>query len=148
MTATAFRDLSAILNKAGSPAAGALVVPNGKKGAALDPQVTAQALSAIRGVLTHDEWTTLMPVFSKHCPTQAQAEPEQDEPEAQAEQTQPEHLPDLPEEVRVDVEDSDFMPPADEAVASLNPEPETKPDPEPEQDVQSCIDEDGDFIPD
>ena len=144
MTATAFRDLSAILNKAGSPAAGTLVVPNGKKGAALDPQVTAQTLSAIRGVLTHDEWTTLMPVFSRHCPTQAepQPEPEQTQPETEA---QAEPLPNLPEEVAVDVEDSDFMPPADEAVASL-----TQPDhqPEPEQGVQSCIDEDGDFIPD
>ena len=142
MTATAFRDLSAILNKAGSPAAGALVVPNGKKGAALDPQVTAQTLSAIRGVLTHDEWTTLMPVFSRHCPTQAQPEPEQDEPEAQAEP-----LPEPPEEVRVDVEDSDFMP---EPQPEPEPEPETKPEPqpEPEQGVQSCIDEDGDFIPD
>lgn len=152
LTATAFRDLSAILNKAGSPAAGALVVPNGKKGAALDPQVTAQTLSAIRGVLTHEEWQTLMPVFGRHCPTQAWseeaaaesalAEPEQDEPEAQAE---PQPLPEPPEEVRVDVEESDVMPPADEAVASLTkPEPE----PQPEQGVQSCIDEDGDFIPD
>ena len=144
MTATAFRDLSAILNKAGSPAAPALTVPNGKKGAALDPQVTAQTLSSIRGVLTHDEWTTLMPVFGRHCPTQAQP--------AQAEQTQPdtlpEPLPDLPEEVAVDVEESDVMPPADEAVASLNPEPQPEPQPEPEQGVQSCIDEDGDFIPD
>ena len=136
LTATAFRDLSAILNKAGSVAAQALTVPNGKKGAALDPQVTAQTLSAIRGVLTHDEWTTLMPVFSRHCPTQAQPEPEQDEPEAQAEP-----LPDLPEEVRVDVEDSDFMP-----EPQPEPEPETKS--KPESDVQSCIDEDGDFIPD
>ena len=143
LTATAFRDLKQILDKAGSPAAGALVVPNGKKGAALDPQVTAQTLSAIRGVLTHDEWTTLMPVFGRHCPTQTQ--PEQDEPEAQAEQTQSEALPDLPEEVRVDVEDSDFMP-----EPQPEPEPETKPEPqsEPEQGVQSCIDEDGDFIPD
>ena len=144
MTATAFRDLSAILNKAGSPAAPALSVPNGKKGAALDPQVTAQTLSAIRGVLTHDEWTTLMPVFGRHCPTQAQ--PEQDEPEAQAE---PQPLPNLPEEVAVDVDEAEVMPPADEAVASLtqpDPQPETKP--EPEQGVQSCIDEDGDFIPD
>ena len=149
MTATAFRDLSAILNKAGSPAAPALTVPNGKKGAALDPQVTAQTLGALRPVLTHEEWTALIPVFGKHCPTQAQAEP-QSEPE----QTQPDALPDLPEEVAVDVEDSDFMPPADEAVASLNPEPQPEPqpdpepEPEPEQDVQSCIDEDGDFIPD
>lgn len=150
LTATAFRDLSAILNKAGSPAASALTVPNGKKGAALDPQVTAQALSAIRPVLTHDEWQTLMPVFSKHCPTQAQPaqaepQPEPDEPEAQAEQTQPETLPEPPEEVRVDIEDSDFMP-----EPQPEPEPETKPDPEPEteQGVQSCIDEDGDFIPD
>ena len=149
LTATAFRDLSAILNKAGSPAAGALVVPNGKKGAALDPQVTAQTLSAIRGVLTHDEWQTLMPVFGRHCPTQP--EPEQDEPEeAQAE---PQPLPEPPEEVTVDVEETETMPPEDEAVASLNPEPEQTqhgPEPEPEQksDVQSCIDEDGDFIPD
>ena len=143
MTATAFRDLSAILNKAGSPAAGALVVPNGKKGAALDPQVTAQTLGALRPVLTHEEWQTLMPVFGRHCPTQAQPEPEQDEPE----QTQAEPLPEPPEEVQVDVEDSDFMPPADEAVASLNPETEQI-QPEPEQGVQSCIDEDGDFIPD
>ena len=144
MTATAFRDLSAILNKAGSPAAPALTVPNGKKGAALDPQVTARTLSAIRGVLTHDEWTVLMPVFGRHCPTQpAQAEP-QSEPEAQAE-SQP--LPDLPEEVAVDVEETETMPPEDEAVASLTqPEPEQKS--EPEQGVQSCIDEDGDFIPD
>ena len=147
LTATAFRDLSAILNKAGSPAAGALVVPNGKKGAALDPQVTAQTLSAIRGVLTHDEWTTLLPVFSRHCPTQTQ--PEQDEPEAQAEPQPEQTLPDLPEEVTVDVEESDVMPPADEAVASLTqPESEAKPEPEPEQGVQSCVDEDGDFIPD
>ena len=150
LTATAFRDLSAILNKAGSPAAGALTVPNGKKGAALDPQVTASTLGALRPVLTHEEWQTLMPVFSRHCPTQAQ--PEQDEPE----QTQPEQaefLPEPPEEVRVDVEESDVMPPADEAVASLTqPESEAKPEPEPEpetkSDVQSCIDEDGDFIPD
>ena len=144
MTATAFRDLKQILDKAGSPAAPALTVPNGKKGAALDPQVTAQTLSAIRGVLTHDEWQTLMPVFSRHCPTQAQPEPEQDEPEAQAE---PQPLPEPPEEVRVDVEDSDFMP-----EPQPEPEPETKPEPEPqsepEQGVQSCIDEDGDFIPD
>ena len=154
MTATAFRDLSAILNKAGSPAAGALTVPNGKKGAALDPQVTASTLAALRGVLTHDEWTTLMPVFGRHCPAQAQpaqAEP-QPEPDTEPEQTQPDTLPDLPEEVRVDVEDSDVMPPADEAVASLNPEPqpepEAKPEPEVKSDVQSCIDEDGDFIPD
>ena len=156
MTATAFRDLSSILNKAGSPAAQALTVPNGKKGAALDPQVTTSTLSAVCGVLTHDEWQTLLPVLVKYCPTQPriQAQPEQDEPEeAQAEQT----LPEPPEEVQVDVEESDVMPPADEAVASLNPEPEqtqpepeTKPEPEPqpEQDVQSCIDEDGDFIPD
>ena len=150
MTATAFRDLSAILNKAGSPAAGVLTVPNGKKGAALDPQVTAQTLGALRPVLTHEEWTTLMPVFGRHCPTQAQ--PAQAEPQSEPEQTQPETeaqaepLPDLPEEVTVDVEESDVMPPADEAVASLNPEPEQKP--EPEQGVQSCIDEDGDFIPD
>ena len=98
MTATAFRDLKQILDKAGSPAAPALSVPNGKKGAALDPQVTAQTLGALRPVLTHDEWTALMPVFGRHCPTQ--------------------------------------------------PEPETKPDPEPQPEVQSCIDEDGDFIPD
>lgn len=139
LTATAFRDLSAILNKAGSPAASALVVPNGKKGAALDPQVTASTLGALCSVLTHDEWQTLMPVLIKHCPTQAQPEPEQDEPEAQAEQT----LPDLPEEVRVDVEDSDFMP-----EPQPEPEPETKSEPKTEQGVQSCIDEDGDFIPD
>lgn len=143
LTATAFRDLSAILNKAGSPAASALTVPNGKKGAALDPQVTASTLGALRPVLTHEEWMAMMPVFSRHCPTQAQPEPEaQAEPQPEPEQT----LPDLPEEVTVDVEDSDFMPPADEAVASLNPEPDTKP--EPEQGVQSCIDEDGDFVPD
>lgn len=149
LTATAFRDLSAILNKAGSPAASALTVPNGKKGAALDPQVTEQALSAICGHLTNNEWQTLMPVLIKHCPTRAQ--PEQDEPE----EAQAEPLPEPPEEVRVDVEDSDFMPPADEAVASLtqpDPQPETKPEPdtepETEQGVQSCIDEDGDFIPD
>ena len=148
LTATAFRDLSAILNKAGSPAAPALTVPSGKKGAALDPQVTAQTLSALRPVLTHDEWTTLMPVFSRHCP--AQTQPEQDEPEAQAEpepkQDEPEQtLPDPPEEVTVDVEETETMPPEDEAVASLTqPEPE----PETEQGVQSCIDEDGDFIPD
>ena len=154
MTATAFRDLSAILNKAGSPAAGALVVPNGKKGAALDPQVTAQTLSAIRGVLTHEEWQTLMPVFGRHCPVSpAQAEPQPEPEQTQTEQTQPSTLPDLPEEVAVDVEETEVMPPADEAVASLNPEPEqTQPEPEPqpkpEQDVQSCIDEDGDFVPD
>ena len=157
MTATAFRDLKQILDKAGSPAAPALSVPNGKKGAALDPQVTASTLAALRPVLTHDEWTALMPVFGRHCPTQAQPEPEQDEPE----QTQ------------VDVEDSAVMSPEDEAVASLlqpealpeppeevtvdmpeqtQPEPEPQhepqPEPQPEQDVQSCIDEDGDFIPD
>lgn len=149
MTATAFRDLSAILNKAGSPAAGALVVPNGKKGAALDQQVTEQALSAICGALTHDEWQTLLPVLAKYCPTQPrlkQDEPEQDEPEAQAE---PQPLPDPPEEVTVDVEETETMPPEDEAVASLTqPEPEPQPEPQPEQGVQSCIDEDGDFIPD
>jgi len=159
LTATAFRDLKQILDKAGSPAASALTVPNGKKGAALDPQVTASTLSAVCGVLTHDEWQTLMPVLIRHCPTQAQpepeTEPEQTQPEAQAEQT----LPEPPKEVQVDVEDSDFMPPADEAVASLTqpdpqPEPEAKPEPQPEpetkpeQDVQSCIDEDGDFVPD
>ena len=150
LTATAFRDLSTILNKAGSPAAGALVVPNGKKGAALDPQVTTSTLSAVCGVLTHDEWQTLLPVLIKHCPTQAQPEPEQDEPE----QTQQDTLPEPPEEVTVDVEETEVMPPADEAVASLNPEPqpepepETKPESELEQDVQSCIDEDGDFVPD
>ena len=138
LTATAFRDLKQILDKAGSPAAPALTVPSGKKGAALDSQVTASTLGALRPVLTHEEWTTLMPVFGRHCPTQAQ--PEQDEPEAQAE-SQP--LPDLPEEVAVDVEETEVMPPADEAVASL-----TQPDPQPEQGVQSCIDEDGDFIPD
>ena len=151
LTATAFRDLSAILNKAGSPAAPALSVPNGKKGAALDPQVTVSTLAALRPVLTHDEWTVLMPVFGRHCPTQAQpaqAEP-QPEPDTEPEQTQPDTLPDLPEEVTVDVEESDFMPPADEAVASLTqPEPEPKPEPEIKSDVQSCIDEDGDFIPD
>ena len=157
MTATAFRDLSAILNKAGSPAASALTVPNGKKGAALDPQITAQTLSAVCGHLTPAEWQTLMPVLIKHCPTQAQ--PEQDEPEEAQAEPQPEQdtLPEPPEEVQVDVEDSDLMPPADEAVASLtqpDPQPEAKPEPEPqpepetEQDVQSCIDEDGDFIPD
>lgn len=148
MTATAFRDLSAILNKAGSPAARALTVPNGKKGAALDPQVTASTLSAVCGRLTNDEWQTLMPVLIKHCPAQAQP--------AQAEQTQQDTLPEPPEEVTVDVEDSDFMPPADEAVASLTqPEPEAEPEQtqpetksEPEQGVQSCIDEDGDFVPD
>ena len=150
LTATAFRDLSAILNKAGSPAAPALSVPNGKKGAALDPQVTAQTLSAIRGVLTHDEWTTLMPVFSRHCPVSPAPapEPEQTQPEPEA---QAEPLPELPEEVRVDVEESDVMPPADEAVASLtqpDPQPEPEPEPEVKSDVQSCIDEDGDFIPD
>ena len=152
LTATAFRDLSAILNKAGSPAAGALVVPNGKKGAALDPQVTASTLVALCPVLTPEERQTLMPVLIMHCPTQALPEPEQDEPEeAQAEQT----LPEPPEEVQVDVEETEVMPPADEAVASLTqPEPETKPEPEPEpepetkSDVQSCIDEDGDFVPD
>lgn len=150
LTATAFRDLKQILDKAGSPAAPALTVPNGKKGAALDPQVTAQALGALRPVLTHEEWQTLMPVFSRHCPTQAQPEPEQDEPEAQAEPQplpEPEQtLPEPPEEVTVDVEETETMPPEDEAVASLNPEPQ--PEPEPEQCVQSCIDEDGDFIPD
>ena len=155
LTATAFRDLSAILNKAGSPAASALTVPNGKKGAALDPQVTASTLGALRPVLTHEEWQTLMPVFSRHCPTQAQ--PAQAEPQTEPEQTQ------------VDVEDSAVMSPEDEAVASLlqpealpeppeevtvdmpeqtQPEPEPEPQPEPEQGVQSCIDEDGDFIPD
>ena len=151
LTATAFRDLKQILDKAGSPAASALTVPNGKKGAALDPQVTAQTLSAIRGVLTRDEWQTLMPVFSRHCPTQAQ--PAQAEPQPEPEQTQPDTLPEPPEEVTVDVEETETMPPEDEAVASLNPEPEQtqpEPDTEPEQksDVQSCIDEDGDFIPD
>ena len=156
LTATAFRDLSAILNKAGSPAASALTVPNGKKGAALDPQVTAQTLSAVCGHLTNSEWQTLLPILVKYCPTQprlAQAEPqpEQDEPEAQAEQTQPETLHDLPEEVTVDVEETETMPPEDESVASLTqPEPQPEPEPEPETkpDVQSCIDEDGDFIPD
>lgn len=153
LTATAFRDLSAILNKAGSPAAGVLTVPNGKKGAALDPQVTEQALSAVCGVLTHDEWQTLLPVLVKYCPTQprpAQAEPqpEPDEPKQdEPEQTQPDTLPEPPEEVRVDVEETEVMPPADEAVASLT-QPEPEPEPEPESDVQSCIDEDGDFIPD
>ena len=148
LTATAFRDLSAILNKAGSPAAPALTVPNGKKGAALDPQVTAQTLSAIRGVLTHDEWTVLMPVFSRHCPVSPAPapEPEQTQPEPEA-QAEPQHLPDLPEEVTVDVEETEVMPPEDEAVASLT-QPEPQPEPEPEQGVQSCIDEDGDFIPD
>ena len=147
LTATAFRDLKQILNKAGSPAAPALTVPNGKKGAALDPQVTASTLAALRPVLTHDEWTTLMPVFSRHCPTQTQ--PEQDEPEAQAEQTQPDTLPEPPEEVRVDVEDSDFMPePQPEPQPEPEPETKSEPQPEPEQGVQSCIDEDGDFIPD
>ena len=151
LTATAFRDLKQILDKAGSPAASALTVPNGKKGAALDPQVTAQTLSAIRGALTHDEWQTLMPVFSKHCPTQTQ--PAQAEPQPEPEQTQPDTLPEPPEEVTVDVEETETMPPEDEAVANLNPEPEqTQPEPEPEpeikSDVQSCIDEDGDFIPD
>jgi len=146
MTATAFRDLKQILDKAGSPAAPALTVPNGKKGAALDPQVTEQALSAVCGHLTNSEWQTLLPVLVKYCPTQprpAQAEP------------QPEALPDLPEEVTVDVEETETMPPEDEAVASLtqpDPQPEAKPEPEPEpepeQGVQSCIDEDGDFIPD
>ena len=154
LTATAFRDLKQILDKAGSPAAGALVVPNGKKGAALDPQVTASTLAALRPVLTHEEWTALMPVFGRHCPVSPAPAPEseqtQPEPDTEPEQTQPDTLPDLPEEVAVDVEDSDFMPPADEAVASLNPEPqpEPEPEPEPEQGVQSCIDEDGDFIPD
>lgn len=143
LTATAFRDLSAILNKAGSPAAGALVVPNGKKGAALDPQVTAQTLGALRPVLTHDEWQTLMPVFSRHCPTQTQPEPEQDEPEAQAEP-----LPEPPEEVRVDVEDSDFMPEPQPEPEPEQTQPKPEPQSEPEQGVQSCIDEDGDFIPD
>ena len=147
MTATAFRDLSSILNKAGSPAAGALTVPNGKKGAALDPQVTAQTLSAVCGHLTNSEWQTLLPVLVKYCPTQprlqTQPEPEHDEPE----EAQAEPLPEPPAEVRVDVEDSDFMPPADEAVASLT-QPEPQPEPQPEQGVQSCIDEDGDFIPD
>ena len=151
LTATAFRDLSAILNKAGSPAAPALTVPSGKKGTALDPQVTAQTLFTIRGVLTHDEWTTLMPVFTKHCPVSPAPAPEpeqtQPEPEAQAEQTQSEPLPELPEEVTVDVEETEVMPPADEAVASLT-QPDHEPEPEPEQGVQSCIDEDGDFIPD
>ena len=153
LTATAFRDLSAILNKAGSPAAGALTVPNGKKGAALDPQITEQALSAVCGHLTPAEWQTLMPVLIRHCPTQAQ--PAQAEP--QHEQTQAEPLPEPPEEVQVDVEETEVMPPADEAVASLTqpepqpdpePEPEPQPEPQPEQGVQSCIDEDGDFIPD
>ena len=123
-------------------------MPNGKKGAALDPQVTAQTLSAIRGVLTHEEWQTLMPVFGRHCPASPAPapEPEQDD---EPEEVQAEPLPDLPEEVSVDVEESDVMPPADEAVASLTqPEPEPEPQPEPEQGVQSCIDEDGDFIPD
>ena len=143
LTATAFRDLSAILNKAGSPAASALTVPNGKKGAALDPQVTAQTLGALRPVLTHDEWQTLMPVFSRHCPTQTQPEPEQDEPEAQAEP-----LPEPPEEVRVDVEDSDFMPEPQPEPEPEQTQPKPEPQSEPEQGVQSCIDEDGDFIPD
>ena len=146
MTATAFRDLSAILNKAGSPAAPALTVPNGKKGAALDPQVTAQTLGALRPVLTHEEWQTLMPVFGRHCPASPAPapEPEQDD---EPEEVQAEPLPDLPEEVSVDVEESDVMPPADEAVASLT-QPQPEPQLEPEQGVQSCIDEDGDFIPD
>ena len=144
LTATAFRDLKQILDKAGSPAAPALSVPNGKKGAALDPQVTASTLAALRPVLTHDEWTALMPVFGRHCPTQTQ--PAQVEPLPEPEQTQPDALPELPEEVTVDVEETEVMPPADEAVASLIPEPEQKS--EPEQGVQSCIDEDGDFIPD
>ena len=155
MTATAFRDLSAILNKAGSPAASALVVPNGKKGAALDPQVTASTLVALCQELTPEERQTLMPVLIMHCPTQARPEPEQDEPEQTQPETEPEAqaepLPEPPEEVQVGVEDSDFMPPADEAVASLTqpePEPEPEPEPQPEQGVQSCIDEDGDFIPD
>ena len=149
MTATAFRDLSAILNKAGSPAASALTVPNGKKGAALDPQVTEQALSAICGHLTNSEWQTLLPILIKYCPTQprlqTQPEPEaQAEPQPEPEQTQTDTLPDLPEEVTVDVEESDVMPPADEAVASL-----TQSEPEQTQpDVQSYIDKDGDFIPD
>lgn len=144
MTATAFRDLKQILDKAGSPAASALVVPNGKKGAALDPQVTAQTLSAVCGHLTHEEWQTLMPVLIRHCPTQP-AQAEQTQPEAQAEQT----LPEPPKEVTVDVEETEVMPPADEAVASLTkPDPQPEPEPQSEQDVQSCIDEDGDFIPD
>jgi len=155
MTATAFRDLKLILDKAGSPAAGALTIPKGKKGAALDPQVTTSTLSAVCGHLTPEEWQTLMPVLIRHCPTQAQpepepeTEPEQTQPEAQAEQT----LPEPPEEVQVDVEETEVMPPEDEAVASLTqpepePEPEPEPKPQPEQDVQSCIDEDGDFVPD
>ena len=147
LTATAFRDLKQILDKAGSPAAPALSVPNGKKGAALDPQVTASTLAALRPVLTHDEWTTLMPVFSRHCPTQAQPVSE-----AQAEaQAEPQPLPEPPEEVRVDIEDSDFMPEPqpDPEPEQTQPEPEPESQPEPEQsDVQSCIDEDGDFVPD
>ena len=152
MTATAFRDLSAILNKAGSPAAGALVVPNGKKGAALDPQVTASTLSAVCGHFTNEEWQTLLPVLVKYCPTQPRLQT-QPEPETEPEQT------------HVDVEDSAVMSPEDEAVASLLqpealPEPpeevtvdmpeqtQPEPEPQPEQGVQSCIDEDGDFIPD
>ena len=157
MTATAFRDLSSILNKAGSPAAQALTVPNGKKGAALDPHITAQTLSAVCGHLTPAEWQTLMPVLIKHCPTQPR--PAQAEPQPEPEQTQPDTLPEPPEEVQVDVEETEVMPPEDEAVASLTqpetkpeaePEPEPEPEPEtkPEQDVQSCIDEDGDFVPD
>ena len=160
LTATAFRDLKQILDKAGSPAAPALTVPNGKKGAALDQRVTASTLGALRPVLTHEEWQTLMPVFSRHCPTSpAPAEPQPEPEQTQPEQTQPDTLPDLPEEVSVDVEETEVMPPADEAVASLTqpepephpepqPEPEPEPQPEPEQDVQSCIDEDGDFVPD
>ena len=157
LTATAFRDLSAILNKAGSPAAGALTVPNGKKRAALDPQVTTSTLSAICGHLTNSEWQTLLPVLVKYCPTQPriQAQPEQDEPEEAQAEPQPETLHDLPEEVTVDVEETETMPPEDEAVASLTqpdpqpePEPEPQPEPETKSDVQSCIDEDGDFVPD
>ena len=143
MTATAFRDLSSILNKAGSPAAGALTVPNGKKGAALDPQVTASTLVALCPVLTPEELQTLMPVLIKHCPTQAQ--PEQDEPDEPEAQAEPQ--PEPPEEVQVDVEETEVMPPEDEAVASLT-QPEPEPQPEQKSDVQSCIDEDGDFIPD
>lgn len=156
LTATAFRDLKQILDKAGSPAAPALAVPNGKKGAALDPQVTASTLSAVCGHLTNNEWQTLLPVLVKYCPTQPrlqtqpepepeQTQPAQDEPEAQAE-PQPEPLPEPPEEVRIEVEDSDFMPEPQPEPEQTQPEPE--PEPQPEQGVQSCIDEDGDFIPD
>ena len=78
---------------------------------------------ALKSQLVPELWAVVQPLADYHGTTQTQTQPEPQPEPAPEPEPQPEPLPELPEEVRVDVEDSGFMP---------EPEPQPEPEPEPE----------------